>query len=328
MFWTVVACSYYYLLCTKITDFEPVKKVIQAIFFFVTLLIIVQLFGKDTLLNFNQKDALVLGTIGNYMILGSFICILAPFLIQVSWLNWIPIILIAFITKSSGTMLSVFAGLFVYTWIKCKKLRLVVILIMTLIMAVYAYKTHDFDMASIRAGRFPVWKRTIELANKKPFGFGIATYRLIFPLLSQDLQSSVGGLGGKGEKQEWEYENTKGRGLAWRRAHNCFTQILFEVGWTGFLLFIGFIGSIAWCCRKDALKLAGLTIIGMNMFWHFPTRLTQAVLIMLMYLAFCKHGGCNAKTNFNWFFNLGNRIRRIRLPFKRSKKSKSYYCPI
>ena len=306
MYWSMIAGAYYYLLCKQIEDFEPVKKVIQALFFFVTLLIIVQLFGKDTLLNFNQKDPLVLGTIGNYMILGSLVCILAPFLIQISWLNWIPVILIAFITKSSGTVLSIFAGLGVYlSYIAIRRYwndsrrhqggfigimargRLVMAIVLTASVIVatpvfMAYKTGDFKVFTT-AGRYQVWKRTVQLANNRPQGYGVATYRLIFPLLSQDLKSSVGANG-----EKWEYENTTGKGLAWRKAHNCFTQILFETGWYGFVLFMGFIGAIAWRVRRDPLKLAGLAILGVNMMVHFPSRMTQSVLIMIMYLAFCE----------------------------------------
>jgi len=277
----------------QIEDFELVKKAIQSLFFFVTFLIIMQLLGFDTLLNFNHKDAVVLGTIGNYMILGSYICILAPFLIRVSWLNWIPLILIAFISESTGTVFCIFAGLGVFILGKYgKKLlksiggRFVIVFsvcVITLMIGLFAYKTHDLDSAVIKSGRLPVWQRTIKLVNEHPIGYGIATYRLIFPLLSQDLQSSKGA-----NNAVWEYENTKGRGLAWRRAHNCFTQILFETGWIGFPLFMAFVGWIAWRVRKDPLALAGLTIIGMNMMIHFPSRMTQSVFIMIMFLAFCE----------------------------------------
>jgi len=283
MYWSVIVCAYYYLLCKQVQDFEPVKKVIQAIFLFIALLIIMQLFGLDTLCNFNQKTPLILGTIGNKMILGTFVCVLAPFLIQVSWLNWIALLLIAHISDSSGTMLSICAGLGLYLAMTNKKLRLWVIIAAIAFPCFVAYKTGDFKVFN-GPGRYQVWKRTIELTNKKPQGYGIATYRLIFPLMSRDLEASRGA----GEAK-WEYENTTGKGLAWRRAHNCFTQILFEVGWPGFLLFMGFVGTIAWRVRKDALKLSGLAIIGSTMFVHFPTRMTQSVLILLMYLAFCEY---------------------------------------
>ena len=130
MYWTVIICAYFYALCTKIEDYTPVKKAIQAIFFFVATLIVMQSFGLDKLLNFNQASPVILGTIGNQMILSSFVCILAPFLI-ISPLNWIALIAIAFISHSSGAVLSIGAGLCVYGWARFRRLRLWIVIIGT-----------------------------------------------------------------------------------------------------------------------------------------------------------------------------------------------------
>ena len=281
MFWTLIVCAYYYALCLKIDDFAPVKKTIQAIFFFVTLLIIMQCFGLDTLLNFNQKVPVVLGTIGNRMILSSFVCILAPFLIFTP-LNWIPLIIISFISQSSGAVFSLGAGGIVYAWAKFKKLRIAIISIIVLVAIIFVLKTSDWTHF-IGAGRLPVWKRTAELILKEPLGYGIATYKVLFPILSEDLPSSQP----VADSFSWRYEGTSGRGMAWRRTHNSWLQLPFEAGIPGFILFLGFIISIV-IKVKDPVKLSGLVILGANMCVHFPDRMVQSVLIMIMFLAFCE----------------------------------------
>ena len=99
MYWSVIFCAYYYALCTKIEDFTIVKKVVQSIFFFVCILMILQAFGMDTLVNFNHKTPVIIGTIGNRMMTSSFACTLAPFIIF-NPLNWIALALISIMTWS------------------------------------------------------------------------------------------------------------------------------------------------------------------------------------------------------------------------------------
>ena len=280
MVWSVIICAYYYALCKQIVNYTPVKITIQAIFFFITLLIIMQLFGRDTLLNFNMKVPCVLGTIGNPMILGSFVCVCAPFLIF-NPLNWIALILIAFISKSAGAFLSILSGLGVYLW-KTYSFGKYICIIFLIASIAFAFSLGKFEKPVLTSGRFPVWKRTVELAIKHPEGYGAATYRLLFPIMSQDIQPSKGA-----NNAEWEYDNTRGRGLAWRRTHNDFLQILFETGFPGFILFFGWIISIVVKIR-DPIKIAGITILAVNMIPAFPMRMCQSVFIMLMFVAFCE----------------------------------------
>lgn len=270
MFWSVIVCAYYYLLCTKIEDWTPVKKTIQAIFFFVCLLIIVQLFGKDTLLNFNQKTPQIIGTIGNKMILSSFVCILAPFLLF-NPLNWVVLAIISFITWSSGAVLSIGAGVGTYAWAKFKKYRPLIIILAILAPVVFAWKTGDIDTFKGQAGRRLVWIKTAELSLKHPQGYGIGTYKMLFPVMC-------------GQKISAQQP-----GREWNTAHNDWLQILFEIGFPGIILFLGWLISIV---RKvnDPITLAGLAIIATNMMIHFPNRQVQCAFIMLAFLAYCSQG--------------------------------------
>lgn len=285
MYWSLTICAYYYLGCRSIKDFSPVKKVVQALFLFLVLLIIMQNFGLDTLLNFNHKDTIILGTIGNKQILATYVCVLAPFLIS-NPLNWILLFIIVCITKSAGGILAILTGLGYYAWRKYR-LGKYILICFVMIGIFTTWRLGKFDVF-MTYGRFPVWKKTIELTLKHPQGYGVGCNKLLFPVLCGDILPTRGA-----DEAVWEYDNTYGKGLAWRRTHNTFLQILFETGIPGFLFFMGWIGSIVWGARKDIIKSTGLVILLTIMFPHFPVRLTQAVLILLMYCAYCEYKGDN-----------------------------------
>ena len=173
-------------------------------------------------------------------------------------------------------------GLAVYMWSKSRRLRVAIAVTAVMVPLFFAYKTGDIKIFST-FGRMPVWERTIKVVNLRPLGFGAATYKLIFPLVSQDIPPSRGAAQAK-----WEYENTCGEGLAWRRAHNFICQLLFEYGYPGLIFFVSFFIGILLNIRKDPLKLAGMTILAVNSMTSFPDRMTQSVLIILMFLAFCE----------------------------------------
>ncbi len=287
LYTSVILCGFYYVLCRKVESFEPVMQAVQSVFFVITLLIIVQCFGKDTLLNFNRPEPVVLGTIGNKMILGTFVTCLAPFLICYKKLNIIPVVLIAFISGSAGMVLSLAMGGIFYVLCRVKKKLVAIVLVCILLGSVAFYARHDNVVSSFGTNRRKIWKRTLELTMKHPFfGYGISTFRVIFPVLSGDIPTGITPL--------WEYEKTSGTWVPWRRAHNCWNQINFELGHIGFVLFLGLIGYLIWRFIKSPktilviLAMSGLVVIGTNMTVHFPTRLPQTVLIIMCYLAFCE----------------------------------------
>lgn len=279
MFWSVIICAYYYALCKRIEDWTPVKKVIQAIFFFGCTLIIMQLLGTDTLLNFRAEapdiihggTPTILGTIGNKMIASSFFCILAPFLIYTP-LNWIILILVSYISWSSGAVFSIGAGLAIYSWAKFKHLRVFLVVLAILAPIIFSYQTGKIDIFfKCNASRLPAWKDTIRLTLKNPLGYGIGTYKILFPVLCSDKVKKAS------------------PGQIWNTTHNDWLQIPFEIGYVGYAFFIGWIISIVQNVLKDKdyLKLAGLTIVAVNMLVHFPGRMAQCAFIILMFLAYC-----------------------------------------
>lgn len=265
MFWSVVVCAYYYILCKRIKNYAPVYKTIQAIFFLVCALVIIQLFGKDTLLNFNQKTPGIIGTIGNRMIFSSFACVLAPFLI-INPLNWIALILVAIISASSGAILAVGLGMATLLWFKGKVARLGISIIIIGIL-LYAVITGDINTLFGKAGRGPVWVKTVELISKRPIGYGIGTYKVLFPYMC----------GAKIRDQQ--------PGREWNTCHNDFLQIPFEVGIPGLVLLLGWIFSIVKKV-KNKIKIIGVSILAGTMMVHFPMRMCQCALILVMFIAY------------------------------------------
>jgi O-antigen ligase len=275
MYWSVIVSAYYYALCKRIEDYTPVYKTIQAIFYLTTLLVIMQLFGKDTLLNFNSKsvDPAVLGIIGNQMIASSFFCTLAPFLI-VNPLNWLPLSIVCLISHSSGAVLALGMGGAILLWFKFKRARIAIVALMIALPIVFALVTGDVATFAGKAGRRQVWIKTFELSVKKPFGYGIGTYKILFPVLC----------GNEIKKQQ--------PGREWNTAHNTFLQLLFETGFIGIILLAGWVVSIILNVlkHKNYLKLAGLAILTGTMMTQFPDRTIQCVFIILMFIAYCEKG--------------------------------------
>ncbi len=278
-----ISVAYYYLLASRLKDFKFVVNIAQALFFLNIILIVNQQFGRDTLLNFARPIPVCFGTIGNPMWLGSLLSCLAPFLLMSSFLNIIPLVIICFISKSSGMALSLAMGILVYGFLTHRRKvafwsASVFLIIVTLI---FAWSNHTFYKFGWSRG--PVWKKTIQLANQHPFmGWGIGTYKIIFPALSQDVANGIPG--------KWEYEGTKGDWLAWRQAHNCWLQILFETGYTGLTILLTFAGIILFRLFKTVgtqNAISGFVIIASNMSIHYPTRLMQSVLFIIVFLAFC-----------------------------------------
>ena len=146
---SLLACCYFYLLCTKIIDWKFVFNILFAILIFEGLFLSIQFFGKDTLLNFSYGGKSCWGTVGNKMQLESFLIILSALLIQK--INW--------------------------------KIGLGLVILAILFTSLYGIQNHIWQSLMYR---LPVWEKTIHLANIHPFsGWGISTYKIAFPVLGK-----------------------------------------------------------------------------------------------------------------------------------------------
>jgi hypothetical protein len=181
----MVACAYFYLLCRKVEDFSIVQKAVQSAFLLICAFMVVQLFGHDTLYNFNRPEPMVIGTIGNPMISATMITCLAPFLLMSNRWYIIPLCLISIITFSTGMMAALLAGILFYSVAKIKKMRMKIMVVILVIEILFVAGIPQYAAKRFVAGRGPIWKRTVELTMKHPIkGYGIATFQLVFPALS------------------------------------------------------------------------------------------------------------------------------------------------
>ena len=277
IYFSVIICAYLYLLCFS-SDWEPIFNAVQSLFLLSFLLIIMQAFKKDTLLNFGRDEAVVFGSIFNSMLLASYITCLTPFLFIKNKLYIVPVIIIALMARSSGMMLSMAAGIIFYSFFKIRNkiAYMAVVAVIILGTLTFAYQDKQFDkFFHGAAARWPVWVKTVQFVNENPYsGWGIGTFKTIFPVISgQMIEES-------GEKHTW------------LRAHNDWVQLPFELGYVGFSMLLGLAGYLMWLFKKAkktepvVLAMTGLVIYGTNMLIHFPTRLTQAAIILLCYLAY------------------------------------------
>lgn len=257
---SIVAGCYFYVLCSRIKDWQPIFRALQIILILNVFFIFMQSIGKDALLNFGLNEPVQKGIVGQKMQMGSLSAILAAMLISYSRLNFAIPILIGIYCNAQWGILCAGLGLLIYTYRKNKRAAISAFLAIIILFSFLAVKNKKLADLS----RLNVWEKTISLALQKPAaGWGPGTYQYIFPAL--------------GMKK-------------WKMAHNDFLQILFETGIPGLILAIAMFGWLS--CRLirtgKTLCLAGLTMLMMDMLVHFPARQIQCVPIMLMFLAYCE----------------------------------------
>lgn len=279
MYLSVIACAYFYLLCLKIEDWSTMLKTIQSLFLLTALLLIMQALKKDTLLNFTRDTSVYFGTINNKMMLSSYIVCLTPFLIIRNKYYIVPVLVIAAISESAGMVLSLTAGIVFYLLFKIKNKVALITVIAVILMIAFTYTYYDrssIDFFNASGTRIPAWLKTVELTQERPFfGYGIGTFKVLFPVLSNGMIVNDG--------DKW---------LSFLRTHNCWLQLLFELGFAGFILILGLVGRIIWKFKQARktepvlISMAGLVIYSVNMSVHFPTRMIQIVLILIGYLAY------------------------------------------
>lgn len=267
-FLSLIGACYFYILCRKIDDWGFVFKMLQAILFLNIFLIFVQIIHKDTLLSFGATTSAYSGVIGNTMQTGSMIIVLTAFLISSSRLNILVPVIVSFPCVTAWTLFCGIIGWFVFLFKECRKEASIFLAVMLIVFVAFSTYKEKFAQNISHIGRTGVWARTVELGNQRPLtGWGIGSYKYVFPPLCNIPT-----------------------GLPWRTAHNSFVQLYFEAGIVGVLFFAYTIFALG----KKLLSLnlincfAGLIMIVLDSFVHFPERMLQAVFIIVAFVAFCE----------------------------------------
>ncbi len=266
---SIILCCYFYFVCTKIENMDIVFKMLQTILFLNVFLMFMQGIGKDVLLNWDQASIEHFGIIGQHMQMASFSVILCSVLICFSALNFVFPFLIAIFCGSTWTILSASLGVAVYLISKNMKFGIIVLLLGILFFFGYAIKQHKFEQNFAYSGRFPEWVETVKMANQRPiWGWGPGTYKFIYPQVSTRI-----------------FKN-----MCFKNSHNFICQLLFEVGYpsTIFILFMLGFAVFKLICSKNFILLSGLLMILSDALVHFPERMVQCVLLIILFLSICE----------------------------------------
>jgi len=280
----LIVATFYFFLIYKKCDYKIIFNMIAAAFWLQVFIVTMQLLGFDTLQSFDtHRHNVFLGTVMQYMRFSSLLAILAPLLVLKSKWYIIPIIALAVVSKSSSFGLSVIGGLFVYLSLEYK--RYFVFILIATIMAGVGYFLWDRGsfIIAFTVGRVPVWGDVIRtwlmdtsgefvLPLQGPiewksifFGRGIDSFLPLFPIYKHDA-------------------------APFPQAHNCWFQFLWEIGLVGFSLISAYSVNLIRKLYKmrQYLLIGGLTVIAINMFFAFPTRITQTILTIVCFLAYCQ----------------------------------------
>ena len=276
---SVVACCYFYVLCEKVKDYRPIFSMLQCLVVYEIFFVFMQFFGKDVLLNFHVATN-CFATVGQHMQMASFAVILSSVLIVHNPTNILFPIIISFFCNSVGGFLSSCFGILITVWDK-KYYRYISIIFCILLFTLWLLLSGKYNqnISFSNGSRIGVWFESIKLSLNHPFfGYGIGTYQHLFPILS--------------------FPEIKNHTIPWKTAHNCWLQLLFEMGIFGLSFFIFYSINL---CRKlfrltkraifvyqARICLAGLAMIGVNMMFHFPTRMIQTVPMIIFFLTYCE----------------------------------------
>ena len=277
-------CALYVFLWLMEADYKPIIDMICAAFFLQCIMIVMQQFGVDKLMNFDRPEPVFVGTVMQYMRFSSLLAIMTPFLVIKNKKFIFLILLLAIISHSSSFSLSVIVGLTTYAFLVLKKWRVWMLATGGIALGFFCWWDWTSIMVAFTCGRIPVWGDIIKtvcfdtlpcvVPVSKNFihcavdwkaiflGRGLDTFLPLFPIYKHDFNP-------------------------FPQAHNDFLQIWWEIGLVGTITMGVYFINLARRLKRPLL-LAGLACMSVNMFFAFPTRMTQTMLMMICYIALCE----------------------------------------
>jgi hypothetical protein len=260
---------------------EPVLNVVAAAFWVQVVMTAAQLMGADKLMNFDRPEPVFLGTVMQYMRFSSLLAIMTPLLILKNRLYIIPVLILCILSRSSSFALAVIAGATAYLFMTMKKERFLISIFAVLALASYYLWDAGSFKTAFTCGRVHVWgdivrtwvmdtSHNFTLPLRGPMdwksiflGRGMDTFMPLFPVFKHDMNPFA-------------------------QAHNCHLQLLWELGILGYSIIAAYAGRLMWRLRSRPLYIAGLVCMMINMFFAFPTRMTQTMFMMIAFMGICE----------------------------------------
>lgn len=151
----IAVMAWYYIMCTKVTDWTPLIKSLKVIILLNLILLFLQRIGHEPLFNFGFEKTLLFGSVGNPMQLKSFLIIATAILIG--------------LTKPK---------------ILKNKIVLMCAIVLTFVLLL-DYAIYHKALKHFLYARGPVWLKTMQLTLRRPFfGWGLGQFKIVFPALA------------------------------------------------------------------------------------------------------------------------------------------------
>lgn len=269
----VVGGCYFYYLCSKIEDWSVIFKGLQSVVFLTLCLMVMQITGHDTILNWGLNSFSHYGILGQHMQEASFAVVICAFLILFNPLNFITCFVMSVFCHSPWSFLCAVVGCLIYYAPKYPQAVKIFCAIGLCLFLVWSFKMSKYQEAVGWGGRITVWEKSISLSNQRPLtGWGPGMYKVLFPILSKNKAGDSP--------------------IAYNKAHNFILQLLFETGYPitiVMLLAIGWMIFYLWFLGRTP-QLAALVMIVLDSLVHFPDRQLQDILIIIAFLAFLRRG--------------------------------------
>ena len=166
-----------------------------------------------------------IGVYGNTNNSGALIALGLPVFFRKWWyLGLIPCFFGLWLSNAFVSIVGAGVGIMAYTWLTESKMVLLTAFYV-IVTIIVGYSITFEKPANFKDGnlRIPFWTVIYDEISKSPIkGYGVGSFRHLFPKM---------------------YAYRGGRGACFYKAHNDYAEMVFNIGYTGLLLFLGFIFS-------------------------------------------------------------------------------------
>lgn len=254
------------------------------------------------------------GLLGNVNETSCFLAVGLPFFFRRRWVWLIPIMAVGLIL--ARTTNGFFAATLVtslWVLIHYRKRGLLAFFVAILIMGtcfLYVTRVDLLDVSKQMGGRGKVWKATLVASTIKPFGWGFGQYEYVIPLLThaghmdgvkifpfiagvkdkKSLDNAAMKLAGTTDidkVRDYVMNKKNGTTSVFVQAHNDYLELLFDIGYGGIVLFMGFMFMSLYMAftKKDKTPFYSLLASSFTAIFFFSWQLIPVAVITIMSLS-------------------------------------------